>query len=403
MGPAIAPGAPAAAPDLAASPASATVQPEPSLPAADKQVTVLFNGKQMSFERAIETVPEAVRESLRYWRVWAEEQEFDFAVDKSGSLLLVSPSSNKLKHWLEEAEKAAKRFNELAPLPPDRQIDRILPDSGPAPLAGESAPALAEGKEGETVTGLAANIGLPPYEQDPAVLFHLTEQAQQLSILERLAFDHEHIKAWLAEGNSRAGFCVEWPQVGAWLETPVNEEWSPEAELVHRVAQLLTVRRFGHLPYWLRIGLAWKVEWDVIGGIYCFPYRSGFVYATEHESWPNDLAKMFSERKEYPLQPSELGDWPRETFRAEFGQRAFGFVSFLADNFPAALPALLEAARREFERGSLKSAPAGSWQRDLQFDVSAQRLFEHLVALTRPDVVIELTTYLRKGMRYKVK
>jgi hypothetical protein len=403
-GPAPAQSLTAAAPASAASPLPAL--PDPGLSPAHGGVSklrVLFNDKQLSFENALEAVPESTRETLRYWRVWAEEHEFDLAVDATGRMVLLSTSWSKLKTWLKLAEEAAERVDELAPLPADRLIDRILPDSGPTPLAGEPPAALPAGSEDGTDPGLPANIGLPPYEQHPVVLFHLTDQAQQLSILERLAFDHEHIKTWLAQGVSRPGFCVEWPHVGAWMETPVNEEWSAEAELVHRVAQLLTVRRFGHLPYWLRIGLAWKVEWDLIGGIYCFPYRSGFVYATEHESWPNDLAKMYADRKDYPLQPSELDDWPRETFRAEFAQRAFGFVSFLADNFPAALPALLEAARREFERGSLKSAPAGSWRRDLEHDVSARRLLEHLAALTRPDVVEELTTYLRKGMKHKVK
>jgi hypothetical protein len=370
--------------------------------AGGAEVKVLFQGKLRSFEQAIELVPEGCRESLRYWRVWAEEQGFHMAVDGTGRLVVLSASSNKLKAWLATAEKAAKRFDEIAPLPAERLIQRVIPGSGDGGAKLQEPPGGAPAEEG-TGTGLPGNIGLPPYEEQPILLFHLTELEQQMTVLQRLAFDHPHLQGWLAEGGTRAGFAVEWPHVGAWLETPQNEEWSPEAELVNRVAQLMAMRRFGHLPFWLRMGLAWKVEWDVIGGIYCFPYRAGFVWATEHNAWPSDLAKMYADRKDYPIQPGELDEWPRETYREEFAKRSFGFVSFLVDNFPDRLTPLLERAREEHERGSLRATAGGGWERVPSFETSAKRLFEHLIELTRPDVAVELTTYLRKGLRYKVK
>ena len=141
----------------------------------------------------------------------------------------------------------------------------------------------------------------------------------------------------------------------------------------------------------------------MIGGIYCFPYRTGFVWATEHNAWPSDLAKMYSDRKEYPIQPGELDEWPLETYRDEFAKRSFGFVSFLVDNFPDRLTPLLERAREEHERGSLRATEGGGWERVPGFETTAKRLFEHLVELTRPDITSELTTYLRKGLKHKVK
>ena len=68
------------------------------------------------------------------------------------------------------------------------------------------------------------------------------------------------------------------------MENPAGmEEWDIENELVHRLAHLLLLRRFGQQPFWLTMGFSWYVEKEMRGAIYCYPYRSGFVWASEHE------------------------------------------------------------------------------------------------------------------------
>jgi hypothetical protein len=43
--------------------------------------------------------------------------------------------------------------------------------------------------------------------------------------------------------------------------------------------------KYGRQPYWLLQGFAWHAEMELRRGIYCFPYRSGFVWAVEHTGW----------------------------------------------------------------------------------------------------------------------
>ena len=55
------------------------------------------------------------------------------------------------------------------------------------------------------------------------------------------------------------------------------EEWSPDHEIVNRVAQLLFLRRFSQQSFWLQQGIAWCAEWGYDSSLYCFPYRHEFI------------------------------------------------------------------------------------------------------------------------------
>ena len=53
--------------------------------------------------------------------------------------------------------------------------------------------------------------------------------------------------------------------------------WRADNELANRLTRLLTHRRYGAMPYWLDMGLAWFVEQEVQGDLYSFPGRDDFV------------------------------------------------------------------------------------------------------------------------------
>ena len=74
------------------------------------------------------------------------------------------------------------------------------------------------------------------------------------------------------------------------------------------------------------------------GSLYCFPYRSEFIWAVEHDAWLDLLSDDFEDRKQEPLEITEVSSWRRGKFNAYPGRKAFGLVRFLQKYRPDALP-----------------------------------------------------------------
>jgi len=78
------------------------------------------------------------------------------------------------------------------------------------------------------------------------------------------------------------------------------------------VVQCLTVSRFGQIPYWLTMGIAWEAEMNHDGLIYVYPYRNEeFLSEGEHAAWPLDLKRMFKDRPTDPVSMTEFASFKR--------------------------------------------------------------------------------------------
>ena len=175
-----------------------------------------------------------------------------------------------------------------------------------------------------------------------------------------------------------------------------QEEWHPDGELVNRIARLLLLRRFGRLPHWFEQGYAWHAEIALRGGVFCFPYRREFVYATEHVGWDAVVRARLANRASRPLVLDEFASWPRHTYSDTFGKLSWGMVTFLLHAHPDALPALLESFRVFRDANDRVKVSDSEWHRDPEYsiplDVQGRLLREHLA----PDWLERATRFLRE-------
>jgi hypothetical protein len=181
-----------------------------------------------------------------------------------------------------------------------------------------------------------------PEDAAPAVLVG-TVEADYAELLAHITRVEPRIAGWAAaRAGNVAGFVLSEPCVAAWLDDGRGqEEWDARHELVHRAAQLLLRRAAPQQPSWASLGLGWHVEESVLGAIYCFPHRAGFVWAAEHTGWEGRLKTAFqaNRRRGRELPPvlgiDEIADWDPmrdETgFDADRALVAFGLARHLAD------------------------------------------------------------------------
>jgi hypothetical protein len=151
--------------------------------------------------------------------------------------------------------------------------------------------------------------------------------------------------------------------VGAWLiEAPENEEWDPRNELVHRLVQLLLMDRAGNLPYWMMVGTAWNLELEVRGGIYCFPYRAGFVGIGEHGGWAPALRSRFGEPDAGEVDAAALCALERGLYVDKHAATAWGGMRYLIAEHRAELPALMADLDLAWRQGALEVEKDGTWR-----------------------------------------
>jgi len=151
--------------------------------------------------------------------------------------------------------------------------------------------------------------------------------------------------------------------------------------------------------YWLSMGLAWYMEMEQIDGIYCFPYRTGFVSSGEHENW-NKLNENRLRRRKEPLTMRELAALKRGTWDTNGAHLAWGVVSFLVRFHPEAMPEILDELYTLWDEQGRSEDGDGNWERIPGFepDLKTQlAVFEKHV----PDFLSQLLKYFAKGKLYK--
>ena len=260
-----------------------------------------------------------------------------------------------------------------------------------------------------TKTLAAFDALIPPATREPeappvrtAVLFELSNQESLASITAYLGKQFEALAGWAPAAAKGVGFALEEPLSAGWLLTvPENEVWSPENELVNRLARLLTLERFGRQPHWLEMGLAWHVELAVCKDVYCVPYRAGFVSKKEHKSWDARLAAAMKARGESPITVAELAGWARGTWDETHAPLAWGAAAMIARHYQKELPALLAAYAAERRQHGRTVHADGSWEALPDYEIAAERERELLDATLGVDFGTELTRFARAPRTYQ--
>jgi hypothetical protein len=215
------------------------------------------------------------------------------------------------------------------------------------------------------------------------------------------------LQPW-AEGAGKAptGFILSAPLAAAWIDDPVGvDEWHRYNELVHRTAELAVRGVAPKLSDWLMVGLGWHVEDTVLGNVYCFPYRSGFVTDAEHTDWGTWLANNFkaAKRKKDDKPPSlsmaEFADWRQDASKDEFATGkayvAFGVARFLAQEHAGKVKPLLDQCRAAIEKGSKVMISETEWQTNSDYRIPAAEQLAMLEGV-QAGFLAKVTEYFQK-------
>jgi hypothetical protein len=323
-----------------------------------------------------------------FWKEWAAAHRYNFATSKDERVVVMLPQErSRQERALDLMERALARFDEI--LPPPTPPTQASPSS-----AASEAP---------------WSWGAPNHRLDSdAIVFGLFRKpADYADALDLVSQTFTYLAPWAEKAKNDPGCLLLQPLFGGCVDNvPGMQEWNPENELVHRVAQLAMFRRFGHQPVWVGLGVGWNVEWDVLKTIYCFPWRNSFVSVHEHGAWEADLRRTFGKRKKEPLSMDELASCRRTQFDAGQAAEAWGTIRFLAENYPKQLPELLADLQATREKAGRKADPGGSqawssWSIPADFELSAEQqkaLFDQHLA---PDALEQASTYFREGKDWK--
>lgn len=337
-----------------------------------------WKGRPWTLAEAAAQLPEVARAELAIWEPWCLSHGYRALLDDDAVAIVVAAAKRRdLARLSERCATVTRAIDALAPRPqrdpgetfltPTWGVGQHVPESGPATVA------VLE-QEPHFDAALELMVALKPFLAD------------------RLPREENPATFHSGEGGS-----------GALLAEPEGIElgtvWRPENEVVNRLARLLLHRRFGKLPYWLEMGLAWNVEQSVIGDLYSFPGRDEFVSIADHSGWKNELKRRFAKRRKEPLRLEELSGWTSQRWDAEAAALAWGFGRFLAAQDPAAVSAALEELRLDVKQGSVRTLPDGRWELVVGYATPLERQREILARHLGDDVLARAGDAFRAGLR----
>lgn len=369
-----------------------------------KGALVHWKGERYALDALPASLEKGARAALLEWGPWAAEHALRLDLEERQRVLLASPEDGaRHARWLELEARTLALFDELLPAPARRPSEP--PPAPPEPKArpgelpedpeeGPAGAGLARGAPRPPAAPVATGVAEQPW---PALLFVLPDEEAQGALLDALAARHEYLASWLPKARAELGFVLEEPLAGAFvLEAEGLEEWNPEAELVHRLTQLLLQRRFGRQPFWLEHGLAWLVEERLCGGMWCFPYRAEFVWATEHTGWSDELRRRV-EKQRGPLKLESFAAWKRGTYEDGPARLSYGLMRYLVQEHSAALPAFLDALHGFRDRAARIVHEDGSWQKIPDYEIPLADLERLLTDAFGKDVLTKAAAWLRAG------
>jgi hypothetical protein len=390
---------------------------------AGGDVVVRWRGEDYrSIELPVE-MSEAARSAIDVWSEWGEKRSYRMDLSRDGRVLLVSPLRNSQnERQMGLVERVIELFDDKLPAPAERAVigaplpgepgapaveeepseDEPLPDDPeeePNPWGDLSDELTGDGSRGAWTKSWAWGAGTVPPDTETIVFFVVRKQMEYRSILSRLAEMAPYLEEWVIDAAVTGGFTLQEPLTGAYVElTDGREEWSPAGELVNRIAGLLLLRRFGQQPYWFTMGWSWTAELEIRGGIYCFPYRDEFVFATEHSGWKGVLGSQFQSRKRPTLVLDEFASWRRGTYLDACARLSWGTVNYLLHRHPDELPDILEALRVLRDKENRVRVSETDWERDRFYTIPLETLDRILREHLGPTYLRDAADFFREDL-----
>ncbi len=372
-------------------------------------VTVTFKAKTFTADALPAELTTEQRATVNRYSLWAAKNGYHMDFDGQGRLLLVT---HKNRSGLSSSKavmgKAETWFDTVLP-PPERTT---APKTGPG--EGSTRPASApipEDPETKSVQDTpptnppaapgtwSSSWGAGSIEPDTQVgtLFVVKSAEDYSSLLDVLAGETHYLKEWIEHARKFTGFTIEDPLAGAYVENAAGqEEWDGNHELMNRVVQLLTLRRFGQQPNWLVQGIAWDCEMATDGLVYCFPFRAEFVYAAEHGAWPNEV-KLVLKDLGHALGLADVAKWKRGSWDAKSAKLAWGIAHHLLGQGPGKLSSALEELRVLRGEKNKRSTGENTWETIPNFELAAELQAGALEARFGADVMKEAANSMRSG------
>jgi hypothetical protein len=346
----------------------------------------------------------AFKSAQDFWHDWATQLKYKFVVSKDRRVLVMVPEErSKPEHTLDLVEKALQRADQVVP---PLELDKNgTPNAAPATpttggASGSNGAAQDAPKSGDRWEWCAQDN---PLDRDPIVFGLFRSPSEYSAALSFLGGQFPYLASWLEKGKRDPGCILERPLFGACVDKyPGMQEWNPDNEVVHRVAQLVVRRRFGQQPVWVGLGVGWNVEFDVLKTIYCFPWRDGFVSVHEHGGWEPQLAKTFTRRSKDPLEMRELAAITRGKFDVDDAAMAWGLVRYLTQFEPGKLSHVLSELHDLREKlGKKPNADGKGWTMSPDYDVPADEQKGAIERLVAADVLAQASDYFRVGRSWK--
>ena len=240
------------------------------------------------------------------------------------------------------------------------------------------------------------------------VLLEVREGDAYASILQALVEDNPDLGEWSRIAGQQYGFMIPRPLSAAWIAGGrLNEEWKAESELVHRTVALYLSREYGEVPFWLQLGICWHLETELCGGVWCYPYRDGFVWAVEHTDWSRALRNRMKRRRSEPFRLDEVTNLSRRVLVTTEADRpyqdayllAWGVARSLASNptWSTRISDLLEAFRLHKIREGRRYLDDGRWELIAGYTIPASEQASIMTDLFGDDFWDALHESLEKG------
>lgn len=321
------------------------------------EIPMSWDGRRFTSAQIPEGFPDRARATVELWKPWAAQAGYRFDLDPDARLLLATRrAGGKGEGQLRFVLRAEKWFDDLF-----------------GPAGADAAP---------TATLI--------------VLKDAKAHADALAFVGKL---EPHLASWASSaGGKELGFVLEKPLCGAFVETaPGLKEWNPDHELLNRAVQVLLLRRAGSLPHWLAQGLAWEAERTVLGSIWCYPHRAGFVARSEHDAWPGELAGELENESLAVFSIEALAAWRRGTFDVENARHAWGVAHYLAREKKDVLGDVLEDLRAFREKSGRTTHGDGSWELVPGYQIPAQAQAEILAGRCGDGWIDEAKAWSRRN------